>query len=110
MDKFDLSDAVKKLEQVFPEVTFISYGGFIPVQAFGMFKDKYFYFRFRGGEASLTVGDEKDGEYVSEGEIFYYDEGRFDSLEGVLDSDEFYDVMLSLFKKVLRNIFEGTHD
>jgi hypothetical protein len=99
---FDLSKPVARLESVFPEVKFLSYGGAVPVQAFGHLGSKFFYFRFRHGEASLTVGSERHGDFVKNGVTFFYEPDQYTVGEGVLDEEEFYHVLLSLFKTSLK--------
>lgn len=102
MFDFDLTDAVKNIEHNYPEFKFISYGGFAPVQAFGNFGSKFFYFRFRGDYASLTVGDTHEENYVPEGVTFEVDGYLGDAFAGVLTPDEFQSLFNVLASQALQ--------
>lgn len=99
---FDLTDAVRNIEHDYPEFKFISYGGFAPVQAFGKFGSKFFYFRFRGDYASLTVGDTNKGDYVHEGVTFEVDDYLGDAFAGALTPDEFQSLFNILASQALQ--------
>jgi hypothetical protein len=103
----DLTDSVKAIEHYYPEVSFHSFGGVVPVQAFGTFGNKFFYFRFRHNAASLTIGDTRDGDYVPEGETFYLEDVTDESMSGFLTPEEFKTVFSELAKKAISWMTEG---
>lgn len=65
--RFDLySQDIKKwewMQEFIPEIVVISAGGLLPFQAEGYIKDLFFYYRERGGVASLRLSDSMDKSY-----------------------------------------------
>lgn len=89
------------LLQEFPNLTITSAGGAIPFQAEGVFEGYPFYFRYRGGRASLSVL-QKDGEEA--GDLLrplydaFADYGH--PLSGTLDDAEFHTLFSQLAQEL----------
>jgi len=96
-----LTSAVKDIEKLFPEVSFTSYGGSVPVQAEGNIGGKVFYFRFRGDRGSLTVGDKSEDKYLPINEIYVeVEDYTGDAFNGFLTGSEFKELFILLLKKI----------
>lgn len=96
----ELTSAVDKLQQLFPELCFETFGGIVPVQAEGKIGVKDFYFRYRYDTASLTVGVKKAGAYLPTSEMEVEVETYSgDGLNGFLNGEEFVDVFTQLMVK-----------
>jgi hypothetical protein len=92
------AQAVETIIKHFPEISFKSCNGFIPLQAEGKIFGKDFYFRIRHEHASLTVGFLKKGAYIPEGTTVEKD---MDNFIGNDFAEEFQKVFIELMKTYL---------
>ena len=86
-----------------PHLQINDYGGVVPFQAYGTWYGYAFYFRYRGGHASLRVGDTEDtviSQPLWEADVYYGDE-----LQGALDRDEFITLFCDLGSNLKRANF-----
>jgi hypothetical protein len=86
-----------------PDATLTSYGGAIPFQAEGTWGPHAFYFRYRGGTATLRVGTSADS--IVSDPLWQASTSYGDSMNGFLLFTEFLDLFATLSQQLERSPF-----
>lgn len=98
-----LESAAKMLEKKYTHIglSFSTVGGFVPVEATGVFKDKAFYFKFRYDTAYLYIGKPVRKGIPKDADIYSREDVTGDAFNGVLTGEYFIDIFSEILDDVL---------
>lgn len=95
-------NAVAYLENKYAGLTFDYVGGYVPIQADGLYNGKRFYFRFRGDTVSLSIGDDEGQENLPANPVKHsINNYTGDEYAGTFNEKEFQTAFDILFQKFL---------